>query len=773
MVGSAGTTSTAGSDTFNVTNLTLNSFDNINGGTGTTDTLNVAWTAAAAFAVPASTTIAGFEIVNVSNSGTAGTNAVAVTNTTFGTGVQKLNWAEAGAGSTSTAAVTLASATDVSLVSTATAWTTVAVTDTSTTTASTGSTLKTITINNATGAGTLTGNGITTLNVATRGGVDTITAAAGTRDLTVNTSGTGAITGVTDAQATSLTLNNTGAQALGTFTTAKATVVNVNTTAAATGLVVTAAAATTLNIGGTSTVAAVITGSTALTTINISGAGAGLTSVVDLSGIATGLTAITSTATSATATAAGNTLGATTATQGFGTGVAFTGGAGNDTITVGATTKAINVGGGTNTVFLLSGTTALGTGGSITATTGTTDTLSLVNADAVSLTVAATGAAFKALVTGFEIVDVNTATGTTISMTAFGSFNELAVTPAAVTQVISGMTTGKTLTLNTTAAAFTSLTTNNLSGAADTMTVKLKGALSTALVAYGTVTIPGVELLTINVVDSVSTFAGTLSTLTVVDTSATSIVLTGNNGVALTFAGVALNNFDASGLTRGAVTFTAGAQTTDVAVKGSALGGDTLNFASATSVITMTATAGTNALTGSATIGSTITGGTGADTITGGSGVDTISGGVGNDIISAGTGNDIMTGGAGVDAFQWSNAAAAANHSAIGGFDTITDFQVGTDTLSFTGVTDIVSVQQAAVQTAVTALAAGSTAAQIATAMSAANTTNLGVAFATFGGDTYVLFETAGGTATFVVADDIFIKLSGVTTIPTYANSVV
>ena len=97
---------------------------------------------------------------------------------------------------------------------------------------------------------------------------------------------------------------------------------------------------------------------------------------------------------------------------------------------------------------------------------------------------------------------------------------------------------------------------------------------------------------------------------------------------------------------------------------------------------------------------------------------------------------------------------------------------VGTDKLRFS-TTDVVSADQAAVQTAVTALAAGSTAAQIATAMAAASATALAVSFATFGGDTYVLYETTVNNATFVVANDIFIKLTGVTVIPTFAADVV
>jgi S-layer protein len=417
---------------------------------------------------------------------------------------------------------------------------------------------------------------------------------------------------------------------------------------------------------------------------------------------------------------------------------------------------------------MVSTTTALGVGGTITATTGTTDTLSMTNADAVALTVAAVGATFKAAVTGFETLDAGTATATTISMTAFGSFNEFVVIPATLTQVLSGMTSGKTLTLNTTAAAFTSLTTNNLSGAEDTMTIKLKGALSTALVAYGTVTNPGVENLTITTVDSVTTHAATLSTLTVVDAEARSIVITGNNGLALTFAGVALNTFDASGLTKGAVTFTSGVQTTDVVVKGSVAGGDTLNFASATSKITMTATAGTNLLTGG-TLAGTITGGTGADTITGGAAADVLSGGAGADRILAGTGNDTLTGGGDVDTFVMSGTVANLFTNSLAttaGIDRITDFISGTDKIAIvntgTGVTSVVltTVTVATAADVATLLTAIGT----SVALSAGAVQQVGVITVSAGAmaGTYLLFN---DTANAAAALDTLVNITGAPTV--------
>jgi len=181
--------------------------------------------------------------------------------------------------------------------------------------------------------------------------------------------------------------------------------------------------------------------------------------------------------------------------------------------------------------------------------------------------------------------------------------------------------------------------------------------------------------------------------------------------------------------------------------------------------------------------GATFTGGTGVDTVTGGAGADTISTGDGNDVILApavadgadaidagdgndtitgGSGLDVLTGGTGADTFVYNGAAGATQTS--GGVDTIADFVVGTDKIQFTGVVDVVSAQQVAVQTAVTALGAGATDAAIVGAIITANTTNLAVSVgASVDGNTYVVFERTGASVAFVVADDVAIKLVGVT----------
>ena len=168
----------------------------------------------------------------------------------------------------------------------------------------------------------------------------------------------------------------------------------------------------------------------------------------------------------------------------------------------------------------------------------------------------------------------------------------------------------------------------------DTINIKLVNT-GAALAAFGSVTAPNSETVIINSVDAQVTPVGYYNTLTVVDTAASVMNIIGNSGVDLTFAGTALSTFDASGVTLGGVKFTSGAQSYATTVKGTVKGGDTLNFDAALAAVTITETAGTNVITGSNTIASTLTGGSGADTISAGSGADTIVGGGGADIIYA------------------------------------------------------------------------------------------------------------------------------------------
>lgn len=700
---------TAGADTFNAilgTGATLNSFDSIAGGAGT-DTLNISSDVAVAQTFPASVTYSGIENVNLSRSG-AGTNTLTVTNTTFGTGVQNFSVTDAGNTGAGAYSITLASGKSVAVASTATALGAVTVTDTdATTTATQGSSLNTVTATKAASLA-VNGNGVTTVNINAIAGTTTITSAAGTRALAINASGTTTQGALTDAQATSAVVTVSGAQTLGLVTVAKATEVTINTNAAATTSIA-AAVATKLNLGGTNLNTLTIDAATvAATSVVITGAG-GVSA--DLTPI-TALTSVDTTGSTAAVPATGTLTGANTLT--IGSGVAFTGGAGQDILTVAQTTKAVNLGDGNDTVIL--GTTALSTGGSVNGGAGT-DILKLSNANAVTLSTAgAVQTAFKAAVTGFETLDITTQTASTVAVGGAGTFTKVQFVSADAAQIFTGITSGYTIESIYGANAGTNgsgVAINTLTGGADVLNVRLSGDLSGGVRVFGdTWTLTGIETVNLAMVDTNTTFTTRLATITIADAQLQNLVITGNNGVAVTHTGTALLNFDASGLTKGAVTFTSGALTTDATVKGSVTGGDTLNFAASVAKVTMTATAGTNTLTGSSTIASAITGGSGADTITGGAAADTLIGGAGNDTITnrtAGTATaaDVLTGGTGNDTFVLLGSVASA--TSYSGAANVTDFAVTNDIMAFSATLTNYVAGAGTIQNGVAAAAAGAT----------------------------------------------------------------
>lgn len=767
-------TGTSGNDTINstlaATGSTLNAFDNINGGDGT-DTLNIAATAANNLTLPASVTFSNLENVNVSQaaSGGTGTGALTVTNTTFGTGVKSFNYTDASAAAEMTAAVvsvTLDSATDVSVKAVgAGTFTTVAVTDTSTTAGSYGNTLTNVTVNKASGAATLTGNKIATVNLNAVSGLTTVSAAAGTRGLTVNASGTTAQGGLTDATATSVTLNVTGNQTFGTLTAAKATAVTINATGTVTETLA-AASATALTLDGTKLNTLTVTGTDPIATITVKGSG-GVTS--NVSGI-TSLATVDTTASTAAAPASGTATGANTLT--IGTGVTYNGGAGQDVVTVGATTKAVSLGAGNDTAVV--SVTALGAGGSIAGGDGT-DVLKLANADAVTLSTAGTAqAAFKAAVTSFETLDITTQTASTVDVSQMGTFSQVNMVSASTAQVLAGITSGMTIQ-STYGAAGTSITTNALTSAADTMTFVMKGDLSGGVRVFGTLANPGVETLTLNMADTNTTFASTLATLTVTDTSLKNLTISGNNGLGLTHSGTALYNIDASGLTKGAITFTSAALATDTTAKGSVSGGDTLDLSSAVAKTDITAYAGTNTLKGSSgAYANTITGGTGIDTISGGSAIDTIKAGAGttgNTITGAGGADTIdLTGSTGSDVLRFDTIATSANLTGSQ-VDVVTGFKAGTDKINFaqgalslTGVTtdgagDAVAAMAAVVSNATSV----ATIADVYTALAAYTTLTASAAGGTATVAQVYNFTTGAAAGSYLVVNDATIGFQGAT----------
>lgn len=270
----------------------------------------------------------------------------------------------------------------------------------------------------------------------------------------------------------------------------------------------------------------------------------------------TGANAATVTAIS-TAEATGN----VTITSALGTGVAFTGGAGKDSIIVGATTKAINTGAGDDTVTV---SVAVGTGGSIDGGSGV-DTLAMTAADAATLSSTDT---FLKGVSGFDAIQLTSLAGAnTINMTNLTNKDLSAINTVKVagsTAASAGNGEVQTINLTTVSVADTenvtvtagglSVTYTNASGGAVTeaggaLATALKAALdaNVAFAAAFTTTVSGNNVVLTQKAPfsniGLATVTGTgitgADTLTVVETTA---------GVAATAAGsFTLNNLVSGG----------------------------------------------------------------------------------------------------------------------------------------------------------------------------------------------------------------------------------
>ncbi|MEI4264146.1 DUF4214 domain-containing protein [Roseovarius sp. D0-M9] len=248
--------------------------------------------------------------------------------------------------------------------------------------------------------------------------------------------------------------------------------------------------------------------------------------------------------------------------------------------------------------------------------------------------------------TTFNITGATPPTGPTITVT-----DGTATGPSGAL-TLNGLASGATVELTGANAGSTTVNLASTTGTSDVVNLKLNGASN---LAAGAVNVDGVESIAIESTDSNTTAnPAAPSTLALNAAAAESITLSGNHGV--DFTGSTLTNltsFDASANTAGVT----------VSVAGAAQG------------VKITGTAKAD----------NITGGNGSDVILAGAGNDTITGGAGNDTITGGAGNDKMTGGAGDDTF---NIAFGGE-----GTDTITDFLTGSNTLDFTGNSNVVNVR--------------------------------------------------------------------------------
>jgi S-layer protein len=440
----------------------------------------------------------------------------------------------------------------------------------------------------------------------------------------------GATSSITSTVLTNLTLNGASSNALAgdltidqsaADTSTAATTLNVNLLGGHTGAIdgTQADVYTTVNFNTSAESTITDVNFAAATTLNFAGtAAATLAAATDIGAV----TAINNTGS-----------GAVTITPALGTGVTYTGGDAADTISIGATTKAITTGAGDDNVTI--GATALGTGGTVDAGEGDADVLTMTFANAATATAATT---FETKISGFERLAISgdVAADATVALANLDDINYVTVGDVdnTITATITGAQSGFTLVNNagTTGNGAIAVAFAN-DGSADVMNVRMSAAGGADLQAL---TANDAETINFFTDDSATTTTGiahVVSALTAGDL--TTVTVTGDAGLNLTYTGTTLTTFDASGVTDGAVTYTTGALAAASTITGSTNDGDTLNAANAVAAVTMYGLGGNDSLTGSSTKANTIYGGAGNDTITGGSMADVIDGGEGTDTFVA------------------------------------------------------------------------------------------------------------------------------------------
>jgi S-layer protein len=701
LIGSLGTTSTAGNDTF-VGNtaagaLTLTSLDNIDGGNGT-DSLSIAVTGGAVDLTAA----VGAKINSIENVTVSAVGAVTVNSTDY-SGTTTLATSSVG-NSTLTAATTTDIISAIGAPTGAGAAVvnggkniTMTINDTATTNAASGNTVvvggttknvgtvtivQTETVSDAAdlgiATGTITVTGGTAVNVtslATTGAASNAADVVTTGQVTVNGNGTVTSVAVTQSAQTAAfggagitaIKNTAGVVAITDLNTAlKADSIKSVTLTNFGASTLTGNALETLSLTGGAAIASggfAITQSAGVTTagsiptaltLNTSGlvgavtdtsdqyskltinsaanatvAALDFTKVLSLDVAGAGVTTI-SALTSLGATAAiTSTGGGLTITPTLGNDQSFTGGAGKETITIAATTKAITTGDGDDSVTVGS---SFGTGGSVDAGLGS-DTLVMTAAEAITASASTT---YDAKIAGFEKLTVGAAAaGGTIDLDNLDNLNELTLGAVTAGQTLAFTNAASGLTLTTpTSGGTVTVAQKDATGTSDTAAVTVS---ATTAQTVNSLTLTGYESLTFNTSRSTATTAinHVLTTLTAAD--ATSIVVSGSAGLTLGngFAGVKLTSYDASGVTGtapGSVTYTTAALTTAATIKGGA-GADNLNAALATKAVSIFGNDGNDTIVGSAVAGAanTLDGGSGDDSLTGGLVADTIIGGAGVD----------------------------------------------------------------------------------------------------------------------------------------------
>ena len=510
-----------------------------------------------------------------------------------------------------------------------------------------------------------------------------------------------------------------------TGTGVTSTVINTTGTAAnVLGVITNAATSTSTTINAASNLTAQLTVG-ADTKLTATGTG-----VIDLSGAALGNAVVTVDASAMTA-------GGLKVAAGTSAAFKFTGGAGNDQVSTGATL----------------------TTGLVDAGAGTADRLVVTAAAHIDATA---GKFYK----GFEQVQIN----------ATAADNSLNLDHLAANNTIDSVRINQ-------AGAFDA-TVSNLSAAA-------AGAVT---IVNAAPTTPGTDIITIGVKGS--TTAGQIDTVKAALTTTTAagaaqaLDLTG-----LTLAGVEkleLTGTGTAAATTGAVTFTTTNATSLDSIKfANAANGNSITVAAgqATNLV-VDASASTggvtiNATANNATTGVSLKGGSSFDVLLGAVGLsDLLAGGAGNDVLATGaatvtagtasaigsataatasTAGDVMTGGAGRDMF------VIGTNSSLATMSYITDLDLGgaTAALGVDGITLDLATAGAAVIVALTdtqksTIAGAASLAAAFDAAAAIDTTVNAVVQFVYGTDTYLFVNGVAAGATYSATNDVAIKITGV-----------
>ena len=409
---------------------------------------------------------------------------------------------------------------------------------------------------------------------------------------------------------------------------------------------------TTINLTNTGTTVIADLVAADLTTLNIAGSGSLTLTANTLGGALT--TNVVSTST-----------GSVTLSGALAVAANYTGGEGVDKVTAGtAATGTISTGAGNDVITA----STLGATGSIDGGEGT-DTLHMAAADAATATVSA---AFAAKVSNVEQLSLGAyadAAGVTVNLVNMDNINHVTSAGAAASnggaraQAINGFTTGGTFVQTALLGTDQNVTLFGAAFSAGTADTFNLGFTSTnGFINAGSLTLADVETVAITTTDSDTTAATAAFDPNLDATSVKTLTVTGNAGI--TFAnsnlGTALTSFDASGVTVGPVTYTAGALAAAATITGGA-GDDALSGASAAVAgVTINGGAGNDTITGSATKSSTLNGDAGNDTITGGAAADVIDGGAGTNTYVFSSANVVEQAGSGTTTGAVINLSADA-----------------------------------------------------------------------------------------------------------------